>query len=153
MPQETIAIICDCDNTLCPDTTDKLVRDLGVDSSYFWQNQVQPMVNEGWDPPLAYLTKLLEVANGQGPKGLAKSVLHESAAGVEFYPGALDFVQRIRDRLSSNTDYREASVSVEWYIVSSGIEEALRATLLEGQGQGNLRLPPLTTIKTAGQLR
>ena len=131
MPQETIAIICDCDDTLCPDTTDKLVRDLGIDSSDFWKNQVDPMVRNGWDPPLAYLNKLLEVTGGPSAKGLTKSALHESAAGVEFFPGALDFVQRIRARLGGNPDYRDANVSVEWYIVSSGIEEALRATPLQ----------------------
>ena len=131
MPQEIIAIICDCDDTLCPDTTNKLVRDLGIDSSGFWRNQVGPMVRDGWDPPLAYLNKLLEVASGLEANGLAKSVLHESAAGVEFFPGALDFVQRIRDQLSGNPDYREANISVEWYIVSSGIDEVLQATPLQ----------------------
>ena len=30
MAQEVIAIICDCDGTLCPDTTDKLMRELGL---------------------------------------------------------------------------------------------------------------------------
>ena len=59
MSQETIAIICDCDDTLCPDTTNKLVTDLGIDSSDFWKNQVGPMVEYGWDPPLAYLNKLV----------------------------------------------------------------------------------------------
>ena len=59
MPQETIAIICDCDGTLCPDTTNKLVGDMGIDSSEFWENQVGPMVRDGWDPPLAYLNRLL----------------------------------------------------------------------------------------------
>ena len=131
MPQETIAIICDCDDTLCRDTTNKLVRDLGVDSSDFWNKQVGPMVKEGWDPPLAYLNKLLEVARKLKAKGLTRSVLHESAAGVEFFPGALDFVQQIRDTLSNNADYREANVSLEWYIVSSGIEEVLRSTPLQ----------------------
>ena len=131
MPQETIAIICDCDGTLCPDTTDKLVRDLGIDSAEFWENQVGPMVKDGWDPPLAYLSKLLEVAGGPEVEGLTKSTLHKSAAEVKFFPGALDFVQRIRGQLLNNADYRDAGISVEWYIVSSGIEEVLRSTPLQ----------------------
>ena len=131
MPQETIAIICDCDGTLCPDTTNKLVRDIGLDSSEFWENQVGPMVRDGWDPPLAYLNSLLEVAGGPGVEGLTKSRLRKSAVEVKFFPGALDFVQRIRDRLWSNPDYRDAGIAVEWYIVSSGIEEVLRSTPLQ----------------------
>lgn len=130
MPQETIAVICDCDDTLCPDTTNKLIEDLGAGSSDFWKNRVGPMVEDGWDPPLAYLNKLLELANELGTNGLTKSTLQSSAAGVEFFPGALDFVQQIRDQLTSNTDYRDANISIEWYIISSGIEEILKATPL-----------------------
>ena len=84
MPQETIAIICDCDGTLCPDTTDKLVRDLGIDSSNFWKNEVAPMVKDGWDPPLAYLNKLLEMADGPDVDKLTKSAMTKSAAEIEF---------------------------------------------------------------------
>jgi phosphoglycolate phosphatase-like HAD superfamily hydrolase len=130
MPQDVIAIICDCDGTLCPDTSDKLVRDLGIDSDDFWKNQVATMVSDGWDPPLAYLTRLLELANGSGVAGLTKSEMRRVGEGVEFFPGALDFVQRLRSRLSESPEYREANVTVEWYIVTAGIEEVLRATPL-----------------------
>ncbi len=131
MSQETIAIICDCDGTLCPDTTHKLVGDLGIDLADFWNRRVDPMVRDGWDPPLAYLNKLLEVAGDKDAEGLTKSALHQSGAGVEFFPGALDFVPRIRKRLAETPEYREAGVAVEWYIISSGIEELLRATPLQ----------------------
>ena len=135
MPQETIAIICDCDGTLCPDTTDKLVRDLGIDSSHFWKNEVDPMVKDGWDPPLAYLNKLLEMADGPDINDLTRSAMNKSAAEIEFFPGALDFVQRIESQLLKNPDYREAGVSLEWYIVSAGIEEVLRSTPLGDRAQ------------------
>ncbi|MXY21891.1 MAG: haloacid dehalogenase-like hydrolase [Dehalococcoidia bacterium] len=136
MVHETIAVISDCDDTLCPDTTNKLVQDLGIDSSDFWRNQVAPKVDDGWDPPLAYLTKLLEVANALSEQGLTKSFIRASAAGVRFFPGALDFVRRIRELLSENAEYREAGISVEWYIVSSGIEELLRSTPLADEADG-----------------
>ena len=126
MDQNVIAIICDCDGTLCPDTTTKLVRDLGIDPTDFWENQVNPMVEDGWDPPLAYLERLMQVP------GLTKSALRKTGDGVEFFPGALDFVFRIREGLSANTEYRQAGITLEWYIVSSGIEEVLGATPLEG---------------------
>ena len=131
MPQDIIGIICDCDGTLCPDTTNKLVMDLGIDAADFWENQVHPLVKDGWDPPLAYLNKLLQTSDGPDVNKLTGPTLRESAAEVQFFPGALDFVERIRGRLSKNPDYREAGISVEWYIVSSGIEEVLRATPLQ----------------------
>ena len=131
MAQDTIAIICYCDGTLCPDTTNKLVVDLGIDPSAFWKNEVDPMVTNGWDPPLAYLNKLLEMADGKETRELTKLELHESASGVQFFPGALDFADRIGALISANADYREANISLEWYIVSCGIEEVLRATPLQ----------------------
>ena len=66
MAQDVIAIICDCDGTLCPDTSDRLVRELGIDSEDFWKRQVSALVEDGWDPPLAYLQQLLVEAQGIG---------------------------------------------------------------------------------------
>ena len=63
MAQNAIAIICDCDGTLCPDSTDKLASSLGLDLGKFW-NEVSQMVEAGWDPPLAYLNRLLSLARG-----------------------------------------------------------------------------------------
>ena len=63
MAQNAIAIICDCDGTLCPDSTDKLASSLSLDLGKFW-NEVSQMVEAGWDPPLAYLNRLLSLARG-----------------------------------------------------------------------------------------
>ena len=130
MPQDVIAIICDCDGTLCPDTTDRLVRELGLNSADFWKRQVHNLVRDGWDPPLAYLTELLKDPERQGLVALKKSKLQAVGKTVSFYPGALDFVSRLRKRISQNLEYKEANVSIEWYVVSSGIETLLRATKL-----------------------
>ena len=52
------------------------------------------------------------------------------AATIEFYPGALDFVAHLRERIGENREFRDAGVAIDWYIVSSGIEEVLMATPL-----------------------
>ena len=130
MAQDVIAIICDCDGTLCPDTSDRLVRELGIDSREFWKNRVNPLVEDGWDPPLAYLQQLLVDARESDAGGLTQERLNAVGAGVEFYPGALDFVPRLRALLAANADFAEANVTIEWFIVSSGIEAVLTATPL-----------------------
>lgn len=130
MAQDIIAIICDCDGTLCPDTSDKLVRDLGIDSEDFWKKRVGPLVEDGWDPPLAYLNQLLVAGRETGEGGLTLDRLNRVGAGVEFYPGALDFVSRLRSQVAAKPEYLEANVTVEWFIISSGIEAVLRATPL-----------------------
>ena len=129
MPQDVIAIICDCDGTLCPDTSKYLVERLSLNSDTFWK-EANGRVKQGWDPPLSYLNKLLEETRRPKTPDLTRKVLREVGESVSFYPGALDFVQRLRDRLNEQRRYLEANVTVEWYIVSSGIESILRATPL-----------------------
>jgi len=128
--QNVIAIICDCDGTLCPDTSDKLVREMGLDSVAFWQRDVPKQVEDGWDHTLAYLNKLLDLTNGRLIDSLSRSKLEDVGRGIEFFPGVLDFVQRIRNKISEDTDYSEANIGVEWYIVSSGIEEVMKASAI-----------------------
>lgn len=127
MVQNVIAIICDCDGTLCPDTTDKLVSELGLDLKDFWK-PVSKLVEAGWDPPLAYLNRLLELTRSGVIEAITRTKLKAVADAVQFYPGALDFVERLRGKLDMNSEFREARIVINWYIVSSGIEEILQAT-------------------------
>ena len=47
MAQNTIAIVCDCDDTLAPDTTVQLLSEFGVDGTEFFGTVVEPLVKEG----------------------------------------------------------------------------------------------------------
>ena len=132
MAQDVIAIICDCDGTLCPDTTNQLVSGLGIDTHEFWNKDVDALVSDGWDHTLAYLNKLLDLTRDRLIDPLTRSKMEEVGKNVEFYPGALDFVGRLQERLSASSEYQEAGISIEWYILSSGIEDILRASRLGG---------------------
>ncbi len=129
MAQNIIAIICDCDGTLCPDTTDRLVSALGLDLRKFWKG-VSLLVEDGWDPPLAYLNQLLQLSQDGQIEPLTKEKLLATGNAVKFYSGAMDFIDRLRSRLNETVEYREAGIALEWYVVSSGIEELLKATSL-----------------------
>ena len=129
MAQNVIAIICDCDGTLCPDTTHKLVWELGLAPEEFWAD-VSGLVEDGWDPPLAYLNELLSLARSGDVGPITREALRAVAGTIEFYPGALDFVAHLRERIGENREFRDAGVAIDWYIVSSGIEEILMATPL-----------------------
>ena len=130
MPQNVIAIICDCDGTLCSDTTNSLLSSLGLQPRNFWEQDVDPLVKQGWDPPLAYLNKLLELARTGEVPPITLGRLQAVGSSVQFYPGALDFVAALRQRLQDNTEFQDAGVAIDWYILSSGIEELLRSTAL-----------------------
>jgi hypothetical protein len=126
LAQNVIAIISDCDGTICPDTATALVRALGLDDVEFWRS-VNRDVEDGWDPPLAWLSRLVQASREGAIPPLSRDLLHEVGGEVQLYPGVLDFLPRIRERLQDRADFREAAISVEWYIVSSGIEELLRS--------------------------
>lgn len=132
MPNSVIALLCDCDGTLCPDTTNQLVEELGLDPEEFWQRDVAGLVEDGWDPPLAYLSMLMRKSETSPEGRLTRSKLTAVGNKVQFYPGALDFVARLRKQLDEHTEYTESGVRIAWYIVSSGIEDVLRATALQG---------------------
>ena len=60
---KTVAVICDCDNTLAPDTTSKLLEDNGIDLDSFWDD-VSSNVKLGWDPPIAWMTEIANLIQG-----------------------------------------------------------------------------------------
>ena len=127
MAQNVIAVICDCDGTLCPDTASRLVSELGLDPQRFWR-EVAGLVEGGWDPPLAWLNRLLDLARSGQIKPITREKLQDIGRSMQCYAGTSDFVERLRQRLGENVEFRDADVTVHWYIVSSGIEEILRAT-------------------------
>ena len=102
MDQNVIAIICDCDGTLCPDTSDQLVRDLGLDADRFWKDQVASQVEEGWDHTLAYLNQFLKSTRDGPSAALTRDRMQATGSATQFYPGALEFIQNVRVRLSGN---------------------------------------------------
>jgi len=60
--QNTIAIICDCDQTLAPDTTSYLLKKNGINLNSFW-NKMSKHVSQGWDPTLVWLGSIVELIN------------------------------------------------------------------------------------------
>jgi len=122
--QNTIAIICDCDGTLCPDTTELLVSRIGGKPRDFWHD-VYEDVEQGWDPPIAYMTKLLELARAKSTS-ITLDILKEVGKSIKFFPGVLDFMGRLQQRLDANTEFRAARIKIELSIISGGIEEIIK---------------------------
>lgn len=127
MAQNVIALISDCDGTICPDTATLLIQDMGLEPVSFWK-EVNLDVQRGWDPPLAWLNYLLVKSREGKIPPLTRERLDRVGAAIELYPGVEDFIGRIRERVVDRPEFRDAGVVIEWYIVSSGIEELIRAT-------------------------
>lgn len=131
MAHNTIAVVADCDGTLAPDTTDQLLQYFGVDPAEFWPSEVQPLVKAGWDEHLAYMQKLIELSAQGGPlQGLTRNKLIEIATSLEFYSGIPDGMITLRNEIEGTAEFRDVGIRVEFYVISAGIGDMLRASAL-----------------------
>ena len=126
---EIIAIIFDFDDTLAPDSTSGYLAQCGVDVPRFWKEEVKALTEtrsapEEWDPVPAYLYKMIEKSS----TGQIEPITRESLAGwgrrLPLYPGVETIFSRLRD-VAAAVNPR---VTLEFYVVSSGIGEVLRNT-------------------------
>ncbi len=131
MAQNVIALISDCDGTICPDTASLLVSELGLSPAEFWL-EVSADVENGWDPPLAWLNRLIDKSRSGSVPPLTSDLIRQVGEKVDLFPGVSDFLTRIREHIDDRAEFRDAGVTVEWYIVSSGLEELVKSTSVAG---------------------
>jgi len=119
--QNTIAIICDCDNTLASDTTHFLLDQNRIPKTKFW-NDVGKLVNQGWDPPLAWMTKIIALMNSKDIKQNSNDKLTKLGKKIKAYKGVSTMKQQLNSMIKKNSNFKKAGVNLEFYIISQGIE-------------------------------
>ena len=126
-----IAVVFDFDDTLVPDSTTALLESRGIDAGAFWSELVPPLVQEGYDPPLAYLRLLLDrIGTGQPLGQMSNRELRDFGKGLDahYFPGMPQLLDDLRDIVKGFRD-----VSVEFYIVSGGLQEIIAGSSIVGQ--------------------
>lgn len=120
--QNKIALIFDFDDTLAPDSTNVLLKSIGIDIKEFWSQKVQQLMNNNWDPVPAYMYMLIqESRNG---KRISKHILQEVGRKLSFNDGVLEFFDNIKAEFIK----LYPNIELEFYIVSGGIGEIIRNT-------------------------
>ncbi len=122
--QERIAVIFDFDDTLGPDSTSGFLRQAGItDINGFWA-EVGVMMQQGWDPVPAYLHQMLLASKKHNTAPLTKQALAEWGESLPLFEGVEKTFNHIRNIV------KEANprVSLEFYLISSGIGDILRQT-------------------------
>lgn len=123
--QETIAVVFDFDDTLAHDTTSGFLRDSGVlDVARFWKEEVAPLTAEDWDPVPAYLYKMIEAARAGRIPPITRERLADWGRRAPLQEGVDTLFARLR-RAAQDANPR---VTLECYVISSGIGDVLRAT-------------------------
>jgi hypothetical protein len=99
---DIIALIFDFDDTLAPDSTSKFLQAHGIDTARFWQEEVKPLVESGFDQP---------------------SALREfgSSLDKDFYPGLPGFFDDVQKQVLEL--YK--NIQIEFYIISGGLFEII----------------------------
>ncbi len=120
--QNTVAIVFDFDDTLGPDSTSGFLDSLGVDVPKFWQETTK-LLDNCWDPVPAYLYKMIQLAQSSDTF-ITKKKLEQFGKTTPLYPGALEIFDKLRAYVK---DYFP-EIRLEFYIISSGIEEIIRNT-------------------------
>ena len=131
---EIIAIIFDFDDTLAPDSTSGYLGQCGIDVPRFWKEEVQPMMEAAsaeWDPVPAYLYKMIEKSGSGEIEPITRDSLARWGAELPLYSGVESIFKRLR-KVAAEVNPR---VSLEFYVISSGIGEVLRHTPIAAEFQ------------------
>jgi hypothetical protein len=134
--QNTIACIWDFDKTLIPDYMQSpLFRRYGIDEATFWQETnklAEHYHKRGYHlaPEIAYLNHLLTYVLAGPLKGLNNRILRECGADIQFYRGLPEFFERAKGFVRERPEYVKHDISLEHYVVSTGIAPMVRGSKL-----------------------
>ena len=123
-----IAICYDFDKTLSPDDMQAqgYIQSVGFDVKSFWEESNKRAQENDMDQNLAYMYKMVEEAEGK--LVFTKEALNSYGAKVNFFPGVVDWFERIRKY------GEEKGVIIEHYIISSGLKEMIEGTEMAKKG-------------------
>ena len=134
--QNTIACIWDFDKTLIPDYMQSpLFRRFGVDESNFWAETnalMEQYRKRGYRlaGELGYLNHLLTYVQAGPLAGLNNKILQECGQDIKFYKGLPEFFDRAKAFVHDRPEYQKHEISLEHYIVSTGITQMVRGSAI-----------------------
>ncbi len=128
VPQNTIALVYDYDQTLSPNymQDEVLFPAFGIDSGKFWLRCQTLVRNDYYDNELAYLKALLDCLELDRP---TNKRLRELGAGLNFFPGLPEMFEEFKTCLL-RPEHQALGIKVEHYIISSGLKALIDGSRL-----------------------
>jgi hypothetical protein len=128
VPQTTIAIVYDYDQTLSPTymQDEAIFPVFGINPKSFWAKCGQLVEEQGYDNELAYMKALLDTLEMDRP---TNADLRALGAKLNFYPGLPEMFEEFRDSLLTPEQIAHG-IKVEHYIISSGLKVLLEGSRL-----------------------
>jgi len=122
--QERIAVVFDFDDTLGPDSTTGFLKHAGVeDIDGFWK-QVGTMMANDWDPVPAYLNHMVTASHNGEMSPVTRDALMAWGKVLPLFDG----VEHVFAHLRKVVKDANPRVTLEFYLISSGIGDVLRNT-------------------------
>jgi hypothetical protein len=127
VPQTTIALVYDYDQTLSPTymQDDVMFPAYGINPGAFWKKCQSLVKEQGWESELAYLKTLLDYLEMDRP---TLADLERLGAGLRFYKGLPEMFTELESAL--NEAHRTIGIRLEHYIISSGIKPLIDGSRL-----------------------
>lgn len=121
-PNVVLAICYDFDKTLSPDDMQSqgYIQSLGYNVNDFWQESNRLAADNDMDQNLAYMFMMSQKSRGKTL--FTRDNLKEAGSKVQLFPGVKTWFERI------NSYGREKGVTIEHYIISSGLKEMIEGT-------------------------
>lgn len=118
------ALVYDFDGTLAEGDCAEygIMPELGLTKEKFWPEVKQRAKLDNGDEILSYLGLLSEKAINKKSNILSKNKLREHGKSIQLFPGVNDWFEKINNFAEKN------NLSLEHYIVSSGLEEMIAGT-------------------------
>ena len=120
MSRPVIAIMYDFDNTLCTKDMQEyaFIPSIGMEADEFWRAANGFGREIRMDAILAYMYTMVVKSREKGIP-FSRQSLVEKGRGIELFPGVTDWFSRV------NRCGDELGVSVEHYVISSGLKEII----------------------------
>jgi hypothetical protein len=133
--QNVIAIIWDFDKTLTPAYMQApLFRRFEVDEQTFWSesNKLNDFYHKrgvhNVSKDTLYLNHMLTYVREGIFKGLTNSLLFDLGSEIDFYRGLPNLFEELRHCVENNEDFARHGVTIEHYIVSTGLRRMIEGS-------------------------
>lgn len=140
MAQNIIACLYDCDGTLIPGWMQtSLLTHYGVEPRKFWEEangMVEKVKKEGinLNKENAYLNLIIDYAEAGIFSDLSNAKLRELGAQIKVFPGLPEFFFRMKRLVEEELRYTAYNISLENYIISTGLKEMILGSILNQEG-------------------
>jgi hypothetical protein len=126
-----IALVWDFDQTLIPGyQQDPLFARYKISGNTFWKEVgklQEHYLAQGLQvsPDTLYLNHILTYVQSGKFKGLTNALLKELGGNLKFYRGMPQFMKRAKDAIEKEPKYIDQGITVEHYIVSTGLRQMI----------------------------